>query len=136
MSDRKYHIETLAVHAGQDAHGDPATNARAVPVYRTTAYNFRDSKYGADLCRLWAASADYTLDMRCSDAIFKQLSDKYLKIRNTARYILGNLNGFDPNAPERFTRDWFAWANSMFGELIYRLYEDGRLAQVLSKLSK
>ena len=53
-------------------------------------------KYGADLIRLWAASADYTLDMRCSDAIFKQLSDKYLKIRNTARYILGNLNGFDP----------------------------------------
>ncbi|MBE6970384.1 MAG: isoleucine--tRNA ligase [Ruminococcaceae bacterium] len=56
-------------------------------------------KYGADLCRLWAASADHTLDMRCSDAIFKQLSDKYLKIRNTARYILGNLNGFDPDAP-------------------------------------
>ena len=52
MSDRKYHIETLAVHAGQDAHGDAATNARAVPVYRTTAYNFRDSKHGADLFAL------------------------------------------------------------------------------------
>lgn len=49
MSDRKYHIETLAVHAGQGVHGDPATYARAVPVYRTTAYNFRDSKHGADL---------------------------------------------------------------------------------------
>ncbi len=54
-------------------------------------------KYGAELVRLWAASADYHLDMRCSDAIFKQLSDKYLKIRNTARFILGNLDGFDPN---------------------------------------
>ncbi len=53
-------------------------------------------KYGADLLRLWAASADYRVDMRCSDAIFKQLSDMYLKIRNTARYILGNLDGFDP----------------------------------------
>lgn len=52
MSDRKYHIETLAVHAGQNAHGDPATNSRAVPVYRTTAYNFRDSKHGADLFAL------------------------------------------------------------------------------------
>lgn len=52
MSDRKYHIETLAVHAGQDAHGDPATNSRAVPVYRTTAYNFRDSRHGADLFAL------------------------------------------------------------------------------------
>ena len=49
MSKKTYHIETLAVHAGQDVHGDPATNARAVPVYRTTAYNFRDSKHGADL---------------------------------------------------------------------------------------
>jgi len=49
MSKKQYHIETLAVHAGQDSHGDPATNARAVPVYRTTAYNFRDSKHGADL---------------------------------------------------------------------------------------
>ncbi len=54
-------------------------------------------KYGADLCRLWAASADFRLDMRCSDAIFKQLSDKYLKIRNTARFLLGNLDGFDPD---------------------------------------
>ncbi len=53
-------------------------------------------KYGADLIRLWAASADFRLDMRCSEAGFKQLSDKYLKIRNTARYILGNLDGFDP----------------------------------------
>ncbi|MGX8698803.1 MAG: class I tRNA ligase family protein, partial [bacterium] len=53
-------------------------------------------KYGADLIRLWAASADYRQDMRCSENIFKQLSDKYLKIRNTARYILGNLAGFDP----------------------------------------
>ena len=55
MSDskeRKLHPETLAVHAGQDAHGDAATHARAVPVYRTTAYNFRDSKHGADLFAL------------------------------------------------------------------------------------
>ena len=44
-----FHLETLAVHAGQPAKGDPTTYARAVPVYRTTAYNFRDSKHGADL---------------------------------------------------------------------------------------
>ena len=52
MSTKQYHIETLAVHAGQDAFGDPATKSRAVPVYRTTAYNFRDSKHGADLFAL------------------------------------------------------------------------------------
>jgi len=59
-------------------------------------------KYGADLMRLWASSADYRVDMRCSDAIFKQLSDTYLKIRNTARFMLGNLNGFDPDSRVKF----------------------------------
>ena len=54
-------------------------------------------KYGADNLRLWAASADYHADVRCSDKIFKQLSQSYLKFRNTARYCLGNLDGFDPN---------------------------------------
>ncbi len=54
-------------------------------------------KYGADLLRLWAASADYHVDVRCSDAIFKQLSQSYLKFRNTARYCLGNLDGFNPD---------------------------------------
>ena len=42
-------------------------------------------KYGADLLRLWAGSADYHVDVRCSDDIFKQLSQNYLKFRNTAR---------------------------------------------------
>ena len=54
-------------------------------------------KYGADMIRLWAGSADYHVDVRCSDKIFKQLSQNYLKFRNTARYCLGNLAGFDPN---------------------------------------
>ena len=54
--------------------------------------------YGADILRLWVSSADYTQDMRISKPILKQLSDAYLKIRNTSRYILGNLNGFDPAA--------------------------------------
>ena len=51
--------------------------------------------FGADLLRLWAASADYHMDVRCSKEIFKQLSQNYLKFRNTARYCLGNLDGFD-----------------------------------------
>ena len=38
---------------------------------------------------------------------------------------------FDPDAPEKFTRPWFAWANSMFGEMLVRLYEEGRLAEVI-----
>ena len=53
--------------------------------------------YGADMLRLWVSSADYTQDMRIGPEILKQLSQAYLKIRNTARYMLGNLDGFDPN---------------------------------------
>ena len=55
-------------------------------------------EYGADMLRLWVASADYTQDMRISKEIMKQLSQAYLKIRNTARYMLGNLCDFDPDA--------------------------------------
>ena len=55
------------------------------------------SEFGADMVRLWAGSADYHVDVRCSKDIFKHLSQNYLKFRNTARYCLGNLDGFDPN---------------------------------------
>lgn len=54
-------------------------------------------KFGADILRLWVASSDFKSDIRVSDDIFKQLSESYRKIRNTARYILGNINDFDPN---------------------------------------
>ncbi len=59
--------------------------------------------FGADIIRLWAASSDYHADVRCSKEIFKQIAQNYLKFRNTARYCLGNLDGFNPNdlvAPE------------------------------------
>ncbi len=54
-------------------------------------------QYGADILRLWVASSDYHADIRVSPEILKQLSEAYRKIRNTARYILGNLFDFDPN---------------------------------------
>lgn len=54
-------------------------------------------KYGADILRLWVASSDYHADIRISDEILKQLSEGYRKIRNTARFILGNIGDFDPN---------------------------------------
>ena len=56
------------------------------------------NQYGADILRLWAANSDYHADVRCSHEIFKQLSQNYLKFRNTARYCLGNLAGFDPDS--------------------------------------
>ena len=54
-------------------------------------------KYGAELVRLWAASSDYHADVRCSDNIFKQLSESYRKIRNTARIMMANLGDFNPD---------------------------------------
>ena len=52
--------------------------------------------YGADIIRLWVASSDYTVDVRAGKEIFRQLSEAYRKIRNTARFMLGNINDFDP----------------------------------------
>ncbi|WAM30614.1 isoleucine--tRNA ligase [Caldicellulosiruptor naganoensis] len=53
-------------------------------------------EFGADILRLWCVSADYTTDMRISKEIIKQLTEIYRKIRNTARFLLGNLYDFDP----------------------------------------
>ncbi len=51
---------------------------------------------GADILRLWVASVDYQADVRLSDKILKQVAEVYRKIRNTFRFLLGNLNDFDP----------------------------------------
>ena len=52
--------------------------------------------YGADVLRLWVSSVDYSSDVRVGSNIVKQLADIYRKIRNTARFLLGNLHDFDP----------------------------------------
>ncbi|AHI56533.1 isoleucine--tRNA ligase [Listeria ivanovii] len=51
---------------------------------------------GADIVRLWVASVDYQADVRVSDEILKQVSEVYRKIRNTMRFLLGNINDFEP----------------------------------------
>ena len=85
--------------------------------------------FGADIVRLWAASADYRVDVRCSKEIFKQLSQSYLKFRNTARYCLGNLDGFDANhlvAPEDML-ELDRWAVTKLNALIetgFHAYEN------------
>ena len=78
-------------------------------------------EYGADMLRLWVASADYTQDMRISKDIMKQLSQAYLKIRNTARYMLGNLAGFDPDrdqAPYGELEELDRYALASFNSLV------------------
>ena len=76
--------------------------------------------YGADVLRLWVASTDYRTDVRMSKEIAKQLSDIYLKIRNTARFILGNIGDFDPDSLVAFNEmpDLDKWALARLNRLI------------------
>jgi isoleucyl-tRNA synthetase len=53
-------------------------------------------EYGADILRLWVASTDYRNDVRISKPIMRSLSETYRRVRNTARFLLGNLHDFDP----------------------------------------
>ncbi len=80
-------------------------------------------KYGADLVRLWVASADYQVDVRASDAIFKQLCDAYRKIRNTARFLLADLYDFNPDTdavPMNELEGLDAWIVAAMNELVKR----------------
>ncbi|MBQ2750467.1 MAG: isoleucine--tRNA ligase [Clostridia bacterium] len=83
-------------------------------------------KYGADLLRMWVASSDYRVDVRVSDDIFKQLSQAYLKIRNTCRFLLGNLNGFEPDRdllPYKAMEEIDRWALTRLNALVAKCLE-------------
>ncbi|HEV2912097.1 MAG TPA: isoleucine--tRNA ligase [Pyrinomonadaceae bacterium] len=85
---------------------------------------------GAEILRLWCASSDYHEDMRLSPEILQRVSDGYRKLRNTARFALGNLDGFDP-ARDRVAEDELPeidrWALAELDEVmarVYRAYDD------------
>jgi isoleucyl-tRNA synthetase len=68
---------------------------------------------GAEIIRLWCASSNYFDDMRAGDEILQRVTDGYRKLRNTARFALGNLNGFDPardSVPEAEMEEIDRWA--------------------------
>ena len=78
-------------------------------------------EYGADILRLWVASSDYHADIRISKEILKQLSEVYRKIRNTARYILGNLFDFNPDTDSVAYEDLMEvdrWALAKMNDLV------------------
>ncbi|MCR5826197.1 MAG: isoleucine--tRNA ligase [Oscillospiraceae bacterium] len=83
-------------------------------------------RYGADMLRLWAASADYHADVRCGENIFKQLSQNYLKFRNTCKFMLDNLVDFDPDANMTAPADMpelDRWLLTKLGELMNKVDE-------------
>jgi isoleucyl-tRNA synthetase len=87
-------------------------------------------KLGADILRLWVSSVDYQSDVRISDSILTQIAEVYRKVRNTLRFLLGNLSDFDP-AQDRVPveklgeLDRFAWiqCNRMM-ERVLKAYDD------------
>jgi isoleucyl-tRNA synthetase len=77
-------------------------------------------RYGAEILRIWTASEDYTTDIRISAEIIQRLVEAYRRIRNTARFILGNLGDFDPDRdllPLRELEDLDRWALSRLAAL-------------------
>ena len=78
------------------------------------------NKFGADILRLWALSSDYSMDVNLSDDIIKGISDVYRKIRNTARYILGNTYDYDPEKPVAYEdlQEIDKWALTRLNKLI------------------
>lgn len=77
-------------------------------------------KFGADILRLWALSADYTGDVSLSDDILKQTAEVYRKIRNTARYILGNTSDYNPDEPVKYEdlQEIDKWALTRLNKLV------------------
>ena len=77
-------------------------------------------KFGADILRLWALSADYTGEVSLSDDILKQIAEVYRKIRNTARYILGNTSDYNPEQPVAYEdlQEIDKWALTRLNKLI------------------
>lgn len=93
---------------------------------------------GADILRLWVASEDYSADIRISNDILKQLSEAYRRTRNTIRFLLGNLDGFDPALdmiPHAQRSPFDRWAIHRLAELTrnvlagYEKYRFHRIAQ-------
>ena len=78
------------------------------------------NEFGADILRLWALSSDYTSDVSISKGIIKQVAEVYRKIRNTARFILGNISDFDVNNPVSYEelQEIDKWALTKLNKLI------------------
>lgn len=98
------------------------------------------NKLGADILRLWVATTDYTSEMTVSDEILNRAADKYRRIRNTARFLLANLNGFNPATDlvpleQLVELDlWMVQRAATLQQEIVAAYDDYQFHQVSQKL--
>lgn len=94
---------------------------------------------GADVLRLWVASTDYRTEVSLSDEILKRTSDSYRRIRNTARYLLGNLDGFEPSQALPYDElleldQWAIRLSSQMQQQIEDAYESFQFHQIYQRL--
>jgi isoleucyl-tRNA synthetase len=96
------------------------------------------ARYGSDILRLWVSSVNYQEDIRCNDEIIGRTQDAYRKIRNTLRYLLGNIDDFEPGENTVAYDDMFEvdkWAMQQLQKLIANVtqaYEDFIFHRVFS----
>ena len=72
---------------------------------------------GADILRLWVAATDYRTEMSVSQEILKRVSDAYRRMRNTQRFLLGNLHGFEPGTSDVSLEEMVSLDRWMLGEV-------------------
>lgn len=105
-----------------DVSGDKMSKSKGTGVELATVLKTS----GAEILRLWASALNYHEDMRVSDEILKRVSDAYRKLRNTARYCLGNLDGFDPEKDRVSVSEMFEidrWALTAMNDVTRKVLE-------------
>ncbi len=99
-------------------------------------------RYGAEILRLWVSAEDYQDDIKISDEILNRLTEAYRKIRNTIRYLLGNLNDFDPATDTLAFEDlepldkWALWRLDQVAARVIQAYKDYRFHVVFHQLHR
>ena len=136
MNDRAPYKQVLTHGFTVDAQGRKMSKSVGNVVAPQSVMN----NLGADILRLWVASADYRNEMAVSDEIFKRTADSYRRVRNTARFLLSNLDGFDP-AVDKVDIDkmlvldrWAIDAAACLQEDIIEAYESYQFHVVYQKL--
>lgn len=105
-----------------DVGGDKMSKSKGTGVELNTVLKTS----GVEILRLWASALNYHEDMRVSDEILKRVSDAYRKLRNTARYCLGNLDGFDPAKDRAPVAEMFEvdrWALTAMNDVTQKVLE-------------
>ena len=119
-----------------DAKGEKMSKSKGNVVAPQKVIN----SLGADILRLWVAATDYRGEMKVSDEILKRMADAYRRIRNTARYLLANLQGFDPEQHSVASNDMLQldrWAVHQAEQLqkeIIHAYDEYQFHQIYQKL--